>query len=97
MHSPDQAVNPVAIATGLSCAYDPRMTGDPTQSRGPGGQSAAKFREKLGVYLFGVAIGFALLGFFMMKKQQAVQAQQAQQDPQSTQDNPGETTRDPAP
>ena len=75
------------------------MRADTSQHRGPGGQSPTKFREKLGVYLVGVAIGFVLLGFFMLKKQQAVEAQErAQQDSrQSTQDDAGDTTRDPAP
>jgi uncharacterized membrane protein YciS (DUF1049 family) len=47
----------------------------------------------------GVAIGFVLLGFFMMKKQQAVEAQERaqQESQQSTQDDVGDTTRDPAP
>lgn len=45
-------------------------------------QSAARFRSKLATYLTGVAIGFALLGFFMMKKQQAVEANQDTASPQ---------------
>ena len=40
-----------------------------------GRQSPAKFREKLGVYLTGVAIGFVLLGFFSYMKNQAKQNQ----------------------
>jgi len=37
-------------------------------------QSPSKFREKLGVYLTGVAIGFILLGFFMYQKNRAAEA-----------------------
>ena len=48
-------------------------------------QSAARFRSKLATYLTGVAIGFMLLGFFMMKKQQAVEAEQ---DAASVQEQP---------
>ncbi len=83
-------------AAGSLCAYDPRMSTNPSQFRAPGGQSPTQFREKLGVYLVGVAIGFVLLGFFTMKKRQALEAQE-QRTSQPTQEQVGESTRDPAP
>jgi len=59
--------------------YDRAMT---QPEREPGTQSPSKFREKLGMYLTGVAIGFLLLGFFMYQKHRAQQAS-AQGTPQT--------------
>lgn len=49
-------------------------------------QSPSRFRQKLGVYLSGVAIGFLLLGFFMYQKHRAEQA--SSQDPSQTENAP---------
>jgi hypothetical protein len=41
--------------------------------------SRSTISQRIGYYLAGVAIGLVLLGYFMTKKQQAVQAQRAQE------------------
>lgn len=38
------------------------------------------FWRRLGTYLFGVAIGFVLLGWFQMHRQRAIQAQRADRE-----------------
>jgi hypothetical protein len=44
----------------------------------------ARFRERLGTYLLGVAIGLTLLGFLYMAKWQSAQRRQAGQGAPAT-------------
>lgn len=46
------------------------------RSPAPGYGSSRTRVQKLGIYLVGVAIGLMLLGWFQMKRQQAVRAQE---------------------
>ncbi|GEM_PF-4577524 len=49
------------------------------------------FLKKLGTYLFGVAIGFVILGWFQYKKSVAAQQQRQQMQEQGAGSTPPET------
>lgn len=50
----------------------------------------AQFRSKLGTYLTGVVIGFAMLGMIYFFKHQAVERERAQEQQTQTQQDTGE-------
>jgi len=70
------------------------MAQPPAPSR-PAYNSKAHFRRRLGLYLFGVAIGFLILGAIQMMKQsqQAPKAQPHSQTQPESQPAPTITTR----
>jgi len=61
-------------AQGGSFRHDAHILLFPVQP-----QTSSTCRQRLGYYLTGVALGFAILGFFWLSKQQAQRAQQASQ------------------
>lgn len=56
-----------------------------------------RFFQKLGVYLLGVAIGFAFLGWVQYRKHQARQSQPVQQTETTPAPQPHTSPADPAP
>lgn len=49
---------------------------------GTGRQPRNRFAQKLGTYLLGVAIGFVLFGWFQYRKHLALEARQAESQPE---------------
>ncbi len=57
--------------------------------------SRSTISQRIGYYLAGVAIGLVLLGYFMTKKQQAAQAQRAQESASGAPAEPNTPAPDP--
>ena len=63
----------------------------------PGYGSSRTFRQKLGIYLLGVAIGLVMFGWFQMRKRQAAAYQQQQQQATEAGSATPETAESPSP